>query len=101
MIQALAIIYVLYLMIKFNKPRNLIAIFAVVVALFIWLKFEIIEYELTSDYDKFLWGSYNLLMSWAFIYLLSYESWNKRKEYFKNLTNKYNEWITNNTDGKS
>ena len=83
--QAVVFVYVLYLLVRFEKPRPLIAIYSIVVAMFIGLKFEFIEYELTSDYDKFLWGTYNLLYAYCFIYILSYKHWDKRKEHLKQL----------------
>lgn len=85
LLQASVFVYILYLLIKFEKPRLLIALYSIVLALFIWLKFEFIEYELTSDYDKFLWWTYNLLYAYCFVYIVSHDKWEKRKEHLKNL----------------
>jgi len=71
-VQAWIFVYALYLLIVFKKPTKLIVLYTITLMMFIWLKFNIIHYELGWLLDKFLWGLYNILYSLSFIYIISF-----------------------------
>ncbi len=62
--------YILFILIKNRIEWAFVILYTMIVMLFMWLKLQFIPYELWGTLDRFLWGTYNILLFLFLIFIL-------------------------------